>query len=190
MTRRLVNVAAVAVALAERSSFFCLGFNVGPSSLFFSPSTTSSNCHRPCRRLNNNILVRQCATSSNAEIEETKNRRISRNLYRELLRWSQQSGQAEQYPDSILECLEVPPVTFWAPEDVDEHRMELLDLIRRGFEIGDKPLEKFDYYEVILAQKALRLLPPKCDFGRRRLVAPVLSFSGLRGIVRAIFRFV
>ena len=75
MTRRLVNVAAVAVA--QRSSFFCLGYNVGPSSLFFSLSTTSRNSHRPCRTLNNNIiLLRQCATtSSNAELEETRNRR-------------------------------------------------------------------------------------------------------------------
>jgi hypothetical protein len=166
MSLRLVRAAAVA-----RRSY------VGPSSLFLPPSTTSRNSHRPHRTLSSNILLRHCATSSNAELEETKNRRISRKLYRDLLRWCQQTGQAEQYPDSILECMEIPPVTFWAVDDVDDDRMELLlHRMHPSVESGNKRLEMI-----------VRLLPPKCDVGSRKLVAPVLSFSGLRGLVRAIF---
>jgi hypothetical protein len=132
MSLRLVRATVVTVA---GISSFCLGGDVGPSSLFLPPFATPRNSHRPRRTLSNNILLRHCATSSNAELEETKNRRISRNLYRDLLRWCQQTGQAEQYPDSILECMEIPPATFCAVDDVDEHRMELLHLVRVGQEL-------------------------------------------------------
>lgn len=121
-----------------------------------------------------------------------KNRRITRNLYRELLRWCR--TQQNRYPDPILEYLNVPPVCLSAPEDIDGYRLELLYESYTNLtdtQLLDTPNRSNnddDDDDAVVVEKALRLIPPKAKIGRRQLVVPLHSFSGLRALLRAVFR--
>jgi len=146
---------------------------VGPS--FSSPSSSFSSSAPP----------------EHQQQQHDKNRRISRTLYRQLLRWCQ-SKHNDGYPDAILEFMGIPPMQFAAPDDIDPYRMELLyeasHNVKRteNHDSLDTPDDQFNDNQVV--HRALQLLPPKCDLTRKLLVAPLNAVSELRGLVRAVFR--
>jgi len=104
------------------------------------------------------------------------------------MRWCQTQQQAG-YPDTIFQYLGIPHVSFTAPDDIDPYRLELLYEAHHNVtdnHLLDTPNR---YNDDAVVQKALRLLSTnKYDLQRQLLVAPIHSLSGLRGLLRAVFR--
>ena len=175
----------MAVRMARRSvfarSWFAFGGIQADTVLGGPPATRTGTSHRSYGNNHPNEEQQQ------QQEQHIKNRRISRNLYRELLRWCQTQTNHLKYPDSVLEYMGIPPVSFSAPEDVDAFRLELL-FKAYHHDSNSNSNNHNNNVDARIAQKALQMLPPKCDLTRQQLVAPVLSFSGLRGLLRAVFR--
>ena len=96
------------------------------------------------------------------------NARITKTLYRQLLRWSK---TAPKIPLTTL----IPPVHLESPDSVDAFRLEVLTI----------PASKLD--DPVVA-KVRRMLPPQTELTRTYMTIPLHSIDDVRNVVRAVFR--
>lgn len=106
-------------------------------------------------------------TTATASKSDT-NPRITKTLYRQLLRWCNES------PPIPLATL-VPPVHLESPDNVDPFRLEVLSI----------PPSDLD--DPVVA-KVRNILPPQAEMERTSLTVPVRSVQDVKNVIRSVFR--
>jgi hemimethylated DNA binding protein len=126
-------------------------------------------------------LQRSYSAECSVDDTATRDRRISRALYRQLLRWCQ-VVQNDALPADILQHF-LPPNYLAAPEQIDPYRMELLFAASTG---ADDCYNQSD--DAVVVRRALSLLPTKSEYSRKHLTVSIHSVTELRNVIRAVFR--
>lgn len=124
---------------------------------------------------------RRCLSGVPSDDSSTRDKRISRTLYRQLLRWCQ-SVHTDGLPDDILKHF-IPPYHLEAPEQLDPYRMELLKETSTGDDDVSNQTE-----DAVVVRRVLGLMPRRSECSRRHITSPIHSVTELRDMVRSIFR--
>jgi hemimethylated DNA binding protein len=148
---------------------------------------------------NRRVLSSASASLSTAPPDYTTHRRVSRTLYRQLLRWCQLIERYDIPKDVIAKVF--PAATVEAPDYVDAYRVELLSAAletRRehnpdtttssstsnegaAFPEGDDDDDR-------VVRKVARLLPNTSACDTKKLQVEIQSIADLRRFIQAIFR--
>lgn len=125
-------------------------------------------------------LISNVPTPTQSELA-LRHRRISRALYRQLLRWCS-TVQQQGFPDSVLQSF-LPPLHSTAPEEIDPYRTELL------YEISSNADDIQNHSnDAIVARRAYGMLPEETQFARKHITFTMHSLEDLKNSIRAIFR--